>query len=305
MDKNLNGSFRKKKIYFSQVSNAALRDIELSLKAKGLYALIQSYITIEDFTLYKSTLKNSCIEGEKAFESTWKELKEKGYLIQYRMQTSKGTYYYEYELLDEANLELANEVHSSQNRKNKFEKSHTPKKVGMDNYNKTIPTKKEVMDKGPHGKVGVYNNTDITNTDLNNTNTSSSSRELIKEFENNICQLKKTTKPKFQKIINENNKDMVLAVIDECTNTNVKSYLGFEVAFNSYIKRNCKTREDVIKAAAEYRKNKKINRTYSKKTKKELNDPSPEKFNNFKPREYDYDELERKMLGWDKTESDF
>ena len=122
----------------------------------------------------------------------------------------------------------------------------------MDNYNKTIPTKKEVMDKGPHGKVGVYNNTDITNTDLNNTNTSSSSRELIKEFENNICQLKKTTKPKFQKIINENNKDMVLAVIDECTNTNVKSYLGFEVAFNSYIKRNCKTKEELPKEAREY-----------------------------------------------------
>ena len=167
MDKNLNGSFRKKKIYFSQVSNTALRDTELSLKAKGLYALIQSYITIENFTLYKSTLKNSCIEGEKAFESTWKELKEKGYLIQYRMQTSKGTYYYEYELLDEANLELANEVHSSQNRKNKFEKSHTPKKVGMDNYNKTRPTKKEVMDKGLHGKVGVYNNTDNTNPEKN------------------------------------------------------------------------------------------------------------------------------------------
>ena len=144
-----------------------------------------------------------------------------------------------------------------------------------------------------------------TKTTTKITNSSSSNKNLIEEFENNICQLKKTTKPKFQKIINENNKDMVLAVIDECTNTNVKSYLGFEVAFNSYIKRNCKTREDVIKAAAEYRKNKKINRTYSKKTKKELNDPSPEKFNNFKPREYDYDELERKMLGWDKTESDF
>jgi hypothetical protein len=46
-----NGSFRKKKTYFSQVSNEALRDNTLSLKAKGLYALIQSYITIENFTL--------------------------------------------------------------------------------------------------------------------------------------------------------------------------------------------------------------------------------------------------------------
>ena len=52
--KNNNGKFRKKKIYFTQVSNYALRDKYLSFSAKGLYSLIQSYITIPDFDLYKS-----------------------------------------------------------------------------------------------------------------------------------------------------------------------------------------------------------------------------------------------------------
>ena len=33
-----NGKFRKKKVYFTQVSNVAIRDKNLSLKAKGLYA---------------------------------------------------------------------------------------------------------------------------------------------------------------------------------------------------------------------------------------------------------------------------
>ena len=129
-----NGAFKKKKIFFSQVSNSALRDKELSLKAKGLYALIQSYVTIEGFTLYKTTLKKQCSEGNKAFESAWKELKDTGYLIQDRKRNKQGTYYYEYELLDES--------------------IHTPKK--------------EVVDKGVYGKGDIYTKTDSNNTDINN-----------------------------------------------------------------------------------------------------------------------------------------
>jgi len=128
-----NGSFKGKRVYFSQVSNHAIRDNELSMKAKGLYALIQSYITIENFILYKNTLKKQCKEGEKAFESAWKELKVRGYLLQNRHKHSNGTFYYEYELLDEV---------------------HNPKKEGVDN--------------ALYGEGGIYSNTDLTNTDLNN-----------------------------------------------------------------------------------------------------------------------------------------
>lgn len=45
---------RPKNPYFSQVSNVALRDSRLSLKAKGLYSLIESYITMENYVLYKT-----------------------------------------------------------------------------------------------------------------------------------------------------------------------------------------------------------------------------------------------------------
>jgi plasmid replication initiation protein len=33
---------------------------------------------------------------------------------------------------------------------------------------------------------------------------------------------------------------------------------------------------------------------------KEFNNSKNLRFNNFEPREYDYNELERKLLGWDK-----
>lgn len=85
---------------FSQVANHPLRNPELSLKAKGLYAVIQSFINIPGFTLYKGTLMNVCSEGKDAFESAWKELKKSGYLRQQRISTGKGHFSYEYELLD-------------------------------------------------------------------------------------------------------------------------------------------------------------------------------------------------------------
>ena len=58
-----NGRFRKKRSNFSIVSNEIIRDSTISLKAKGLYALIQSYITLDGFILYKRFLQSKCREG--------------------------------------------------------------------------------------------------------------------------------------------------------------------------------------------------------------------------------------------------
>lgn len=128
---NKSGSFKKKKNYFSQVSNNVLRDKKLSLKAKGLYALIQSYTTIEDFVLYKSMLVKQSDGGQTVFNGAWNELKENGYLLQEKKNTGSG-WLYEYELLD------------------------TP----IDR----LPTGGKPI----HGEMGVYNNTDLSNTDLSN-----------------------------------------------------------------------------------------------------------------------------------------
>lgn len=76
------------------------RDRSLSFKAKGLYSLIQSYITYEEKGLTKSFLMSVCKEGDKAFESTWKELKNAGYLKVY-LQPVGRSWHTEYELLDE------------------------------------------------------------------------------------------------------------------------------------------------------------------------------------------------------------
>ena len=126
--------FKKKVNKFTQISNQVLLDDKLSLKAKGLYSIIQHYITIPDFVLYKNTLLKACKESKNTFDNIWKELKDAGYLLQEKKVDSKtGRFFYEYDLLDEP----------------------IPQK--------TIPGKTSTWENG------LYINTDVNNTDLNNT----------------------------------------------------------------------------------------------------------------------------------------
>lgn len=105
-----NGSFRKRQS-FTMASNSAIRDKNMSLKAKGLYTLIMSYITLPDLSLTKDFLRKHCKEGKKAFEAAWAELKEKGYLKIYMQPSSdRGRWCVQYDLLDEA--DLADGVHT-------------------------------------------------------------------------------------------------------------------------------------------------------------------------------------------------
>ena len=270
------GGFRKKKNKFTQVSNEALRDTNLSLKAKGLYALIQSYLTIENFTLYKSTLKSVCVEGEKAFESTWKELKDAGYLVQYRLQDPETkTFYYEYDLLDESDTELATEVHASQNRKTKNEKA--------------IPPKREVMDNRYDGKGGEYNNTYINNT----------YSMYVGMYEKHLISSKEVK----DFIANNYNKislDLFEKILIETMNNNrvSKKDSYFVKTLKALIKNNIETIKQYEMYIEEYKSNK------NKSTNKSINNTSK----SVKPvktrlhtvnetfRKYDEDELEKMLF---------
>ncbi|MGL5718058.1 MAG: hypothetical protein ACRCX2_33955 [Paraclostridium sp.] len=97
----MSGYFRKREAEFMQLSNTAIDDEHLSLKAQGLYCKIQRYLNMPEYTLYKSTLIEKCSDGETSFRGAWKELKDAGYLKQYKLKDkSTGRWTYEYELLD-------------------------------------------------------------------------------------------------------------------------------------------------------------------------------------------------------------
>ena len=169
------GKFRKKRKSFAQVSNYALMDKNLSLKAKGLYAMIESYISIPDFTLYKDFLIKNNSDGERSFDSAWKELKETGYLKVFKMQASKqnlqdnkGTqqvkgFYYEYLLLDEPETD----------KKIRPTKC-TPEKCTPEFYN---------SEKSKSENYGSIINNQEKNTELNNIYINNNSKEnIINDF---------------------------------------------------------------------------------------------------------------------------
>ena len=93
------GFFRSKK-GFTVVQNEITRDVKISLKAKGLYLVIQAYISMPDKKWTKEDFRNLTKEGKKAFDSAWKELKESGYL-KVHIMSDNGRWRTEYELLDE------------------------------------------------------------------------------------------------------------------------------------------------------------------------------------------------------------
>ena len=191
----MSGYFRKKKIKFTMVSNNALDDETLSLKAQGLYAKIQRYITIEGFKLYKSTLIKKCADGETSFRSAWNELKDKGYLKQYKMKDSTtGKWIYEYELLDEPDLSTPSLVIIS--KSNSTEEVQVVDNVeNIENPHVDFPHVDFPHVDFPHVDFQhvennpVYNNTYLNNTYLNNTyqiNTKSNLEDLnLKYFLDN------------------------------------------------------------------------------------------------------------------------
>lgn len=94
---------------YCSVPSSAAQDKTLSLKAKGLYLLIESCLGDPRFdrSHLKQALMDKCKESNKAFDSAWKELKDAGYLKQYRAPHggAKG-FLYLYELLDTADSSI-------------------------------------------------------------------------------------------------------------------------------------------------------------------------------------------------------
>ncbi len=82
---------------FTKIDNYILLDTDLSLEAKGLYAILKHLSTIPNFKIARNYVKSISGYGETAFRRVWKELKEIGLLIEIKAR-NKGKYVYTYTL---------------------------------------------------------------------------------------------------------------------------------------------------------------------------------------------------------------
>lgn len=217
------GKFRHKKISFTATSNKVLFDRKLSMDTKSLYSIINYYISIPEFTLYKSHLQRQTGVGTTAFNRMWKELKENGYLVQYKFQDEKGTFYYEYELFDESqdievqpqvqtvyvdekeqtNPDMQNPYVDNPHMDSPLHGEHTPINKALKNktlINKNIKNKQQQ----PNEEVVVVNDAGLSQIDT----------ELINEFKQAFG---RKPSPKVQERIkgylNKFEKDVVLHAI--------------------------------------------------------------------------------------------
>lgn len=147
-------------------------------------------------------------------------------------------------------------------------------------------------------------NLDATNTNPTETDLSSSSRmeeTLIQHFKLNVCEFKPTTLSKFKKVAQTLDKDFIIALIDYCANANAKSYSYFEKVLKANLNNGINTVELLEKSITEYREIRdKANDNKNKQIKNRAKGTATKgQFNNYDQRSYDFEDVERKLLGWD------
>lgn len=84
---------------YTTIYNEVLRDRTLSLNAKGLFAVIKSFIGLPGFALSKRRLSYACSDSGYLLNAAWKELKQKGYLQHYFSQSENGAFCHVYNLM--------------------------------------------------------------------------------------------------------------------------------------------------------------------------------------------------------------
>lgn len=273
--------FRKKENPFTQVSNILIDDERLSVQARFLYILINRSITNEDWVFYKSNLqKKMGIKSENTFDKYWKELKKAGYLIQHKFKNEKGRWAYEYELLD-----FVEDFEPMKTTKKDI-KNHTPNFEGVE------------ISEG--GKTPLYNNTNSNNTNLNNNNINQS---ILENNDNNSI----SSTQEDEGLIDSKTEEGRISLIAEQHGFSISKK---EASSLLYLADEKDVIANIIKAKAtgNYIANpfqyiltmitNKNNQVQSRAV-TSTEEVNPKSFNNFQGREYDYDSLEKKLLGWE------
>lgn len=304
---------------YVMLNKTALNDENLSFKAKGLFAYLMS--KPNNWCSNVEHLAKVSKDGRDSVRSALKELREYGYILKGQERNSDGTFSW-YEVIYEEPQVEAKEIYQAQKiiadnaaikraetiKRKREEHNSNPEIIeGNEPY-----TENPYMDKNDstiYGFSDYGKPVDIINNELIN-NYSSSSKEktdlLINLFNKNIFELKPVTKNKFIEAVKDLNEDFIIELINYCSESNIKTYAGFNKILVSYIDKGINTREDMLTDIAKYRTERSqnafnpIGRVNTPKTKNKRNTgDNTLKFNNFTAREYDYDDLEKKLLGWD------
>lgn len=337
-EKNIIRKERNRDNPYAQIFKSLLNDRNLSFKARGIAAYILS--KPDDWVVIISDLMNNSTDGETSVRSGLKELIDNRYLQRYPVYINAKVGLWEsilneepysedlmiksikYRLVDSSTV---SRTIVYKNGGEKYEELLLENlKVAKYVDTSIVELLLENLNVGEQDveNVGllINNNTYIDNTDKRDVvegaeastkagGNNTTKNELVSLFESNICELKPIIEKKFKVYCNQYSKAYIETIIEICAESNIKSYAGFKTIIDGYINLGLDTPEKVLNYIEDYRnKSKKIReqeRKKREKNSKNLSKPNKNStFNNFEQREYDFDNLEKKLLGWEEPEDD-
>lgn len=162
---------------YTVISNYHLRDLNLSLRAKGLLSLMYSLPDDWDYSI--KGLAAICKEGEKAIRTVLTELEDAGYLTRTRVQDDKGHFSdVIYDIFEEPNQNVE-EIEENQGFEPCAQKRHVDRRHVDDAH----------VEEGTQLNTILINNTKLTNKESEEKepeDSTAQAKELIDEY-NSIC----------------------------------------------------------------------------------------------------------------------
>ena len=114
--------------------------------------------------------------------------------------------------------------------------------------------------------ISILSTTNTKNLSSSSSKVLTESNNLVDYFNENICELKKTTRVKFEKFIENKSIEFVKALIDYQSEIGTRSYAGFAKAMENF--KDLETVEELNAAIEKFRISKKYKAEFANKTKK-------------------------------------
>ena len=299
---------------YVMINKVAIEDTNLSWKAKGIFAYLMS--KPDDWKCQKEDLVKNSSDGEASVRSGLRELRKYGYLIKRSIKNEKNVIVEWEEILFEVPQEEAKEIFRQQEEKRieSLEKRHAKKEKEKEKATSGKSTTGENDEKSSSrkptcgnstcGKPPFIINNNILNTDIPTNEISCSSREEQIDDIFNLYLEQFKTMPKSRKIklidyFNKTNYEFMKAVLLYVIDYGANKPKYLDIVIDSALANNITTAEEFYESVKKHYEN--IGAVSKVKINKKGNEKKI-RFNDFKQREYDYDSLEKKLLGWDKPE---
>lgn len=275
----------EKKINYVVLNKDALQDVNLSSKAKVLLVYLLSLP--DNWQIYIEELSAHSKDGVDSTASAIKELMKNGYITRERIRNEKG--------------QLKNYIYTVH---------EVP--VSVENTDEEPKGENPVLEK-PKQEKPILENRQLLNNDLNIkeeeiTQGVEIDEDIIKNYREciskNISEIELKELAELQDIFG---KEILNKAIKVAVMKNVKNLAYIEATLKDWGEKGLKTLDEIETYLAKWKvlnKKSKENREKEVKRKAENKDHGTRgsNFNNFEQRTYDFNKLEKQLLGWEKYE---